>query len=149
MIYNNGSNGILCTDEYAIPLSMQVNIYSNTIYGNGNDGIENSEGHNLTLSNNIIAGNKRYGINGNNTVNSYNDVWDNVSGNYFDLSGGPGDISLDPYFVDPSSGDFHLKSAGGRWNGSEWLNDYITSPVLMRAIPCQIIPTNHSPTAVE
>ncbi len=47
VIYNNSENGILFTDEYAISLSQQNFVYSNTIYGNKKDGIENTHGQNI------------------------------------------------------------------------------------------------------
>ena len=34
----------------------------------------------------------------------------------------------DPMFADSENFDFHLKSEGGRWNGSEWVADSVTSP---------------------
>lgn len=46
------------------------------------------------------------------------------------LSGlGTGCIAKDPCFADAASGDFHLKSAAGRWNGTTWVKDTVTSSV--------------------
>lgn len=41
---------------------------------------------------------------------------------------GTGCIAKDPCFADAASGDFHLKSAAGRWNGTTWVKDTVTSP---------------------
>lgn len=43
---------------------------------------------------------------------------------------GTGCISKDPCFADASAGDFHLKSTAGRWNGSSWVKDKVTSPCI-------------------
>ncbi len=42
---------------------------------------------------------------------------------------GVGNIDVDPLFVDPSNGDYHLKSQAGRWdmNSSSWVQDDVTS----------------------
>ena len=42
---------------------------------------------------------------------------------------GTGCIAKDPCFADAASGDFHLKSAG-RWNGTTWVKDTVTSPCI-------------------
>jgi len=43
---------------------------------------------------------------------------------------GTGNISSDPQFADAASGDFHVKSQEGRWNGSGWSTDATTSPCI-------------------
>lgn len=43
---------------------------------------------------------------------------------------GTGCIAKDPCFADAASGDFHLKSATGRWNGTTWVKDTVTSPCI-------------------
>lgn len=43
---------------------------------------------------------------------------------------GTGCIKKDPCFADAASGDFHLKSAAGRWNGTTWVKDTVTSPCI-------------------
>lgn len=43
---------------------------------------------------------------------------------------GAGCIAKDPCFADAASGDFHLKSAAGRCNGTTWVKDTVTSPCI-------------------
>jgi predicted outer membrane repeat protein len=52
--------------------------------------------------------------------------------NYSDVEGGwpgVGNIEEDPCFVDPTNGDYHLKSQVGHWdsNGNTWVCDGVTS----------------------
>ena len=46
--------------------------------------------------------------------------------------GGPGNFGLDPLFVDPKNGDYHLKSQGWRWDRdrNRWDYDEVTSPCI-------------------
>jgi len=68
--------------------------------------------------------------------------WNNTDGDLFQcqvryscLEGetqGEGNISVNPLFVDPSDGDYHLKSEGWRWNTNDtnseaWAYDGVTS----------------------
>jgi len=116
------------------------------IYGNGKDGItcdgilrdtnppaNGKPVYRYNIKNNIIANNKKYGINyiGGRGINlSYNDVYNNSLGNYNGTSSGKGDISADPLFADLENEDFHLKSKTGRWNGTSWVKDDVTSPCI-------------------
>ncbi|MFH1148712.1 MAG: right-handed parallel beta-helix repeat-containing protein, partial [Pseudomonadota bacterium] len=82
----------------------------NTIVGNGY-GIYYylyGSSYTCTIRSNIIAENN-YGIYRNNTTGihdlGYNDVWANAT-NYYNITAGGGDISLDPRFV--SAEDLHL-----------------------------------------
>ena len=46
--------------------------------------------------------------------------------------GGLGNVSLDPLFVDPCTADYHLSSAGWRWDAQRqrWDYDTVTSPCI-------------------
>jgi len=44
-------------------------------------------------------------------------------------------VYTDPLFADAGNNDFHLKSAGGRWNGSEWVQDNAVSPCINTGDP--------------
>jgi predicted outer membrane repeat protein len=49
---------------------------------------------------------------------------------------GPGIVApADPMFVAPEAGDFHLKSATGRWTPSGHVADPVTSPLLAKGYP--------------
>jgi hypothetical protein len=41
---------------------------------------------------------------------------------------GTGNFSADPLFADAAGGDYHLRSAGGRFTASGWVHDAATSP---------------------
>jgi hypothetical protein len=55
-------------------------------------------------------------------------TYSNVEGGYE----GIGNIDADPCFVDPASGDYHLKSQAGRWDpvSESWVIDDLTSPCI-------------------
>ena len=63
----------------------------------------------------------------------YCDVWNDMGLAYLGLPdqiGSNGNISVNPLFADSANGNFRLKSAGGRWNGSAWVYDPVSSPCL-------------------
>ncbi|MEI6501615.1 MAG: Ig-like domain-containing protein, partial [Armatimonadota bacterium] len=62
---------------------------------------------------------------------AYCDVYGNTGGNYYDTTdqtGSNGNLSSDPLFANAAGGDFHEKAMAGRWNGSGWVSDPVTSP---------------------
>ncbi len=104
-----------------------------------NDEWDEVQGLTATIRNNIIAHTildrdkgivvDAYGIDigaGNSAECTYNNLWDNHSGNYHGCTPGIGSISEDPQFAYLELGttfknthgraDFHLKSSIGRWN---------------------------------
>jgi parallel beta-helix repeat protein len=88
-------------------------IVQNTSVGNGWSGFgaENGESDPLDVRQNIAAGNGRYGLwlDGNVTV-SCNDWFGNSAGEI--QNGVPaGDLTVDPVFCDPDSGDFSIDSS--------------------------------------
>ncbi len=62
---------------------------------------------------------------------TYTDFWNNS----FAAFSGTGNMSADPKFANQSGGDYHLKSTGGRWNGSAWVKDTEDSPCLDKGDP--------------
>ena len=51
----------------------------------------------------------------------------------------------DPLFADATSGDYHLKSAAGRWNGSTWVTDAVTSPCIDAGDPASAYANEPAP----
>jgi parallel beta-helix repeat protein len=139
-IYNNVRAGILTVprdgtvniknnviyDNYDHGMFVQVYrgyIYNNTVTNN-NDGIwvGGSSGPSIIyVKNNIVSSNNKsgygsehYGIwSGTSTgseILTYNDVFNNSSGNYYGCSPGTGSISSDPQFSDPANDIYSLNS---------------------------------------
>jgi parallel beta-helix repeat protein len=93
-----------------------------------------------TISNLTVVDNK-YGIEayaGSEPDISNTIFWNNTDGDLFGCRasyscmerGGEGNINADPLFVDPDSGDYHLRSERGRYwpEHDVWVLDEITSP---------------------
>ncbi len=65
-------------------------------------------------------------------------VWRNplagaIAANYCDIQGraaGASILNLDPLFVDPAGGDYHLQSKTGSWLGGAWTKDAGHSPCI-------------------
>ena len=51
--------------------------------------------------------------------------------------------------VDPSAMDVHLKSVMGRWNGSDWVNDSVTSPAIDAGDPTSDYAAEPSPNGAR
>ncbi|MBF0117705.1 MAG: right-handed parallel beta-helix repeat-containing protein [Desulfobacterales bacterium] len=104
IILNNYSDGIYI-------YSYATGTYEfNTIYKNGNFGINYNSSTNLVIKNSIITRNSTgiYDGGGGICTSQYNDVWDNLT-NYYNASAS-NDISTDPMFTDELNWDFTLKS---------------------------------------
>lgn len=54
-------------------------------------------------------------------------------------------ITGDPLFADATSGDYHLKSTAGRWNGSAWVTDAVTSPCIDAGDPASAYVSEPAP----
>jgi hypothetical protein len=65
-----------------------------------------------------------------------------------DIIWGLGNMNSDPYFVDAPGGDYHLKSAGWRWDeyNSQWTYDAVTSRCIDAGNPGSSL--GHEPLAV-
>ena len=137
IIANNINGAGILVRGSAIPV-----IVNNTIVGNdgsfayGGGGIEVRTDTAPFIENNIITSNgNNYGIYASSVppVIKYNNIWGHPVANYnsviTDQTGFNGNISVDPLFVDDVNGDYHLKSAGLRWdpNNNLWLQDQNTS----------------------
>jgi len=111
LIYDNATNGIEAVSNGDGLTIDNCTIYSN----NANDGMHIATSD-TTVTDCIITSNTQYGIDTYGAVAvgvTYTDTWNNTSGNYDDLTKitvGTGCISLDPLFVNPGGGDFHLQS---------------------------------------
>ncbi len=62
---------------------------------------------------------------------SYSNFWNND----FTKPPGTGNLEADPFYADAANGDYHLKSQYGRWNGSAWIYDSVTSPCIDNGDP--------------
>ena len=54
-------------------------------------------------------------------------------------------VTGDPLFADATSGDYHLKSAAGRWNGSAWVTDAVASPCIDAGDPASAYANEPAP----
>jgi len=77
-------------------------------------GLDIEVDNSVTLVNNIVTGN-REGICasslGGTVLANYNDVWNNMYGNYCaGMNAGPDDLSESPLFVNPPGDNYHLRS---------------------------------------
>ncbi|MCK5230061.1 MAG: right-handed parallel beta-helix repeat-containing protein, partial [Desulfobulbaceae bacterium] len=108
-------NNIICgNDLNGIEFEgASVIIGNNTIAFSGADGISCSSGDGVVIKNNIVSNNENYGISCGQSPEPqifYNDIWNNMFGDYSGCSAGTGDISALPLFKDSVSHDYHLKA---------------------------------------
>jgi hypothetical protein len=102
----------------------------------------------ITVRNNIITntrksetGSEGYGIynlltDTHSFVSQNNCFYNNTGGNYIGgVNPSPLDIEADPQYADRDKHDYHLKSKAGRWDGSGWVNDIISSPCIDAGYP--------------
>ena len=117
---------------------VQKNVYSPALDGSG---------YVITARNNIItntqsssAGGNGYGISNlltdtHSFVLQNNCFYNNSGGDYLGVEASSSDIQADPQYADRNKHDYHLKSKAGRWNGSGWVNDSISSPCIDAGYP--------------
>ena len=93
------------------------NVKNCTISNNTGSGLSMWDEHTY-IESSIIASNYGYGIDGSfdwggvNFSSRYNNVWSNTKGNYNHRAlAGPGDISQNPLFIDPSASNFVLRDS--------------------------------------
>jgi hypothetical protein len=112
-------------------------VVNSTIWGNAAAGL-NTQGLKQQFRNNIVVSNglgiTATRIEGTPTL-AYNNVWGNGT-NWFGAAApyetAAGNSSVDPLFVDPSAGDFHLRSQVGRYDAATgaWVRDTVASPCI-------------------
>ena len=107
----DGYGGALCCEDASSPI-----IRNCTLTGNwaptGGGGVDCGEGCDAVITNNIICnsvfGSGIYALYCDPII-SYNNVWGNADGDYGGWAWpGIGNISVDPCFIDPGHGDYHL-----------------------------------------
>ncbi|RJS73797.1 hypothetical protein CW714_02500, partial [Methanophagales archaeon] len=143
-IFMNGERGIVFYTGTSAP-SENVTIRNNVFYNIGGTTAAITVGWspvtNLTIKNNIFMNIPDYCIEnktGENVIVAYNDVW-GCSSPYFKGITATNTLEKDPLFADPPN-DFHLKSQYGRWNGSDWVTDSVTSPCIDAGDPADDYP---------
>jgi parallel beta-helix repeat protein len=79
------------------------------------------------------------------SIGARNGIWEALL--YWQRESGqdPHSLALEPYFADEAGGDYHLKSAGGRWTGSGYTNDTVTSPCIDTGDPLGAYATEPDP----
>ncbi|MHC4738576.1 MAG: right-handed parallel beta-helix repeat-containing protein [Planctomycetota bacterium] len=144
LVSANGSDGVV--------LWSPSEVSNCTIVGNNGNGIVRYSGSSVVSKNNIIVKNAGYGLVGSST--SYNNVWQNLLGDYSGVSPGTDDISQNPIFAaagywDMSNnwveGEYHLMSAAGRWDVNDWVYDDFNSPCIDAGDPCSPIGVEPNP----
>jgi len=99
-------------------------------------------GYVITARNNIItntrfssAGGGGYGVYNlltgtHSFILQNNCFFNNIGEDYEGVQALPSNIEASPEYANQSKKDYHLKSRAGRWNGSSWINDSISSPCI-------------------
>jgi hypothetical protein len=128
-----------------------VSVLNNTIAQNGRCGLDaftwppaSALPFTVTVTNNIIVGHTECGVlawNMMNPIIDYNDVWGNAN-NYCDRANPPSgshNISADPQFANPGSGDYHIcfgspaMNAGTNADAPAYDKDGVPRPQMSRA----------------
>ncbi len=125
-------------------------IENNVIDGNYADGIATNtwltgapgSGYVTIVRNNIITNTKRH-LNspsgtGNGIANrlssthsfiiKYNDVWNNINENYYNVSPGSNDIQKNPLFINSANNDYHLQSSSPCIDAGDPSSNYSNEP---------------------
>jgi len=139
--YNTGfsENVLSLTGNTGINSVNNVIVYN---AGNGILSVDSGTGSNvlfnrMSVTNSILWGNTagdqdvQMSILGTIDVN-YSIVENGFSGINGSVIWGVGNVDSDPFFGDPESGDFHLKSKDGRWSImlNKWVIDSVNSPAI-------------------
>ncbi len=96
----------------------------------------------VTVKNNIITNTRKSEAGGNGSgicnlladshsfVLQNNCFYNNTGVDYIHVEASPSDIKADPQYADKYAHDYHLKSITGRWDGTSWVYDNISSPCI-------------------
>jgi PKD repeat protein len=135
-ILSDGFNALI--EDNVIDGAYGSGIVQNNVYSPGPTG----SGYVVTIKNNIIT-NTRVSVTGGNGcginnkltdthffVLKNNCLYNNIGSDFIGVQASPSDIIADPQYADRSKHDYHLKSKAGRWNGTGWVNDSISSPCI-------------------
>ncbi len=139
LIYKNQTQtlggGAIYVDGDGSGVGSFLSVVNCTIADNSNSGSNLGNGvyveeySHVTVKNSIFWGNRQdlYVVpdhTGSKVTVSYSDTQQRWAGT--------GNLSKDPLFADPTTGDYHEKSAGGRWDPAtrSWKADGVTSPVI-------------------
>jgi len=140
-ILSDGFNALI--ENNVIDGSYGAGIIQNNVYSPGPAG----SGYMVTVRNNIItntrtsaAGGDGYGIynlltDTHSFVLPNNCFYNNTGGDFIGVQASPSDIAADPQYADRSKYNYHLRSKAGRWDGSGWVNDSISSPCIDTGYP--------------
>jgi hypothetical protein len=135
--------GGLFNSDRSSPTLSNCNIVDNqAIFAGG--GVYNWNNAGLIMTNCIVWGNNQGQLdqyNAQNPMINYSDI----QGGF--VSQGIGNIDVDPLFVDPANGDYHLKSQAGHWDPSSqsWVIDDVTSPCIDAGDPASPVGDEPSP----
>ena len=154
IVYNNGTSGLADCDGIIHNSVIAGNtsgfyncmgtISNCTIIGNSSGYTGTQSGGHVIIENCIITKNQTYGINNERNPNdysfslSYNNVWNNIIGDYHNVDAAESDISVPPLFAFDGywdndnnwiNGDYHLMSEAGRYDPCDdsWIIDSFTS----------------------
>ncbi|MFH1260016.1 MAG: T9SS type A sorting domain-containing protein, partial [Elusimicrobiota bacterium] len=140
--YDNPATGVMVNNANNITFDSVV-VYNSK--GNGVTVTNSKQGNkvaNITIKNSAIIKSTGYGLARWRTGGpivwniNYNVIFEHPSGNFAeDAVNGIGNLSIDPLFANPNSGDpaandFHLKSAYGRYTFTGLVTDSLVSPAI-------------------
>jgi hypothetical protein len=151
---NNGVGGAIFYNDEENGTIENCTIAKNTATVSGGIGgaICCNTSSTLTIKNTIVWGNQdSCGLDDIDTFGgsfvdvSYSDVGNIYADTGTSITIGSSCMSLDPLFADAANGDFHLKSAAGRWTSGGWVTDSVTSPCINAGDPSSVYANELSP----
>jgi len=157
LVSANGGNGmVLGPGNNTVTNCSVIGNNGSAIYVAGSGLITPNRAY-ATCTNSIIAKNAGTGlVQGwlSEVTSMYNNVYQNLQGDYSGVTPGATDISVNPFFAVPGywdmsnnwvEGDYHLLSTAGRWDVNDWVNDTLDSPCIDAGDPCSPIGVEPNP----